>query len=376
MESSRSLRLRYAVIGVAAGIFNSHRRGLASPIVEIVAVSDIDAERGQRRADEIGCPFYTDYRQLLAGVRPDVAVILTPHPLHARIAIDCLRAGCHVLVEKPIAIQVAEADAMIAVARECGRLLGVVFQHRFRPDVRMAHRLLQAGRLGAIERVELTAVWTRPASYFHQAPWRATWAGEGGGIAMNQAMHNMDILCYLVGMPQRVYGWTRRLLHQIEVEDTIQAMLEWPGGALGTLHISTAEADVPERLKIVGTRGRLELCGGQLTFRELDQDIREYAATNPEPYGKLPSHEVALEEVALELENGAADHSAVYSNFHDAILHGSPLMVDGEQGRMSLELANAIIYSHFTHSEVELPLDRQSYAALLERLQRSSSFRG
>jgi predicted dehydrogenase len=370
MESSQSPRLRYAIIGVAAGIFNMHRRGLATPVVKIVAASDINVERGQQRADEIGCPFYTDYRQLLAEVRPDVAVILTPHPLHARIAIDCLRAGCHVLVEKPIAIQVAEADAMIAAARECGRLLGVVFQHRFRPDVRTAYRLLQEGRIGAIERVELTAVWTRPASYFRQAPWRATWAGEGGGIAMNQAMHNMDILCYLAGMPQRVYGWTRRLLHQIEVEDTIQAMLEWRGGALGTLHISTAEADVPERLKIVGTRGRLEICEGRLTFQELDQDIREYAATNPEPYGKLPSH-----EIAVKLEDGAADHSSVYNNFHDAILHGTPLMADGEQGRMSLELANAIIYSSFTHSEVELPQDRQGYAALLERLQ-ESSFRG
>jgi predicted dehydrogenase len=371
MRSSPRPRLRHAIIGVAAGIFNSHRRGLESPVVEIVAASDIDAERGQQRADELGCPFYTDYRQLLAEVRPDVAVILTPHPLHASIAIDCLRAGCHVLVEKPMAIQVAEADAMIATAREFKRLLGVVFQHRFRPDVRTAHKLLQEGRLGAIERVELTAVWTRPASYFRQAPWRATWAGEGGGISMNQAMHNMDVLCHLLGMPQRVYGWSRRLLHQIEVEDTIQAMLEWPGGALGTLHISTAEADVPERLKIVGTRGRLEMREGRLAFYELDQDIKEYAATNPEPYASLPSH-----EVAVELEDGAANHISVYNNFHDAILHGNQFMTDGEQGRMSLELANAIIYSHFTHSEVELPLDRQGYAALLEKLQQSSSFQG
>ncbi len=368
-KSSQNTRLRYAIIGVAAGIFNGHRRGLASPVVDIVAASDVNADRGQQRAAELGCPFYTDYRQLLSEVQPDVAVILTPHPLHAGIAIDCLRAGCHVLVEKPIAIQVAEADAMIETARECQRMLGVVLQHRFRPDVRTAHTLLQQGRLGMIERVELTAVWTRPASYFQLSPWRATWGGEGGGIAMNQAMHNLDILCYLAGMPQHVYGWTRRLVHQIEVEDTIQAMLEWPSGALGTLHISTAEADVAERLKIVGTRGWLEISQERLTFQELDQDLKEYATTNREPFASLTSH-----EVIVSLEEGAADHISVYNNFHDDILHVGQLKADGVQGRMSLELANAIIYSSHTHSEVELPLNRQSYASLLESLQRSSSF--
>lgn len=365
MGQSRQNRLRHVVIGGGAGIFKSHLPGLKLPNAELVALSDINAEPAQQRANELRCAFYTDYRQMLAESRADVAVILTPHPLHARIAIDCLRVGCHVLVEKPMAIQVAEADAMIETAEQHQRLLAVVFQHRFRPEIRTAHQIIQEGRLGQLERVEMSAVWTRPKSYFQQAPWRGTWSGEGGGVLMNQAMHNLDVLCYLVGeLPQRLHAWTRRLLHQIETEDTGHAMLEWSGGALGSLHISTAEADVSERIKLVGTHGILEIEPDKLTFQQFETGLHEYAATCPDPYGKVSSH-----LVSVKLEDGDGKHVSVYRNLHDAILHGSLLSSDGVQGRMSLELANAMIYSSYTHSEVELPLDRQKYASLLQKLQ-------
>jgi predicted dehydrogenase len=264
VEESQQSRLRHVIIGVAAGVFGGHRPALALPTVDLVAVSDINTEVGTQRASELQCAFYKDYRQMLRETRPGVAVILTPHFLHPAIAIDCLQAGCHVLVEKPIALQVADADAMIEEANRSQRLLGLIFQHRFRPEIRAAKKLLQEGLLGDIQRVELSAVWTRPDSYYKLASWRGTWAGEGGGILINQASHNLDLLCHLMGLPARLYAWTRRLLHQIETEDTAQAILEWPNGALGSLHISSAEADIPERLKILGTRGYLELAHGQI----------------------------------------------------------------------------------------------------------------
>jgi predicted dehydrogenase len=363
-ETGQKRRLRHVIIGGGAGIVTSHIPALALPTAELVALSDINTATGQQRADELQCAFYTDYKQMLAETRPDVAVIITPPFLHASMTIDCLQAGCHVLTEKPMAIQVAEADQMIETARRHGRLLGVILQHRFRPEIMAAHKLIQEGRLGRIQRAELTAVWTRPASYYKMAAWRATWSGEGGGVLTNQASHNLDVLCHLLGSPARVYAWTRNLLYPIETEDTAHAMLEWPDGALGTLHISTAEFDDAERLKIVGTRGYLEIGRGKLQAYALDVDMSEYAATASDPYAAPAGHAY---QPALEPDRG--DHVAVYRSFHDAILHGSTFASDGTQGRMELELANAIIYANYQQRAVELPLDRQGYAALLSDLQ-------
>lgn len=357
-------RLRHVIIGIGAGILNGHRPALALPTVDLVAASDINTTVGRQRAQELDCTFYEDYRQMLAETRPDVAVILTPPFLHASMAIDCLRAGCHVLVEKPMAIQVAEADQMIEAARQNRRLLSVVFQQRFRPEIIAARKLLQEGTLGKIQRVELTAVWTRPTSYYKMASWRATWAGEGGGLLTNQASHNLDLLCQLLDGPKRLVAWTRHTLHQIETEDTVHAMLEWPGGALGSVHISTAEADDAERLRIIGTRGLLELSRGALQVQTLDMDISEYAATCPDPYRQPVRH-----ERKITVEEGKGDHVAVYREFQQAIFQGEIDTHAAEQARTELELATAMTYSQYTHSEVELPLDRQRYAALLADLQ-------
>ncbi len=273
MEAKQA-RLRYAIIGAGAGVFNMHRAALQLPEIDLVALSDINPTIGQQRAVELDCAFYSDHHQLLTEIQPDVAVIMAPHPLHARLAIDSLEAGCHVLVEKPMAIQVAEADAMIETAQQQQRLLGVVYQQRFRPEIRQAHDMLHAGRLGHIQHIAMSAVWTRTASYYKSAGWRGTWIGEGGGVLMNQAPHQLDLLCHLVGLPTRVFGWTRTSLHAIETEDTVQATLEWPDGALGSLHISTAEADQAEYMKIVGTQGQLELRNGHLTCQLLETDLR------------------------------------------------------------------------------------------------------
>jgi predicted dehydrogenase len=363
-QTARTRRLRHAIIGAGAGIFNEHRPALALPTVDLVAVSDINTTTGRQRADELQCAFYEDYRQMLAETQPEVVVILTPPFLHASMTRESLLAGCHVLVEKPMAIQVAEADEMIETAHRCRRLLGIVFQQRWRPEVIAARRVLQEDLLGEIQRVELTAVWTRPAFYYRMAPWRATWRGEGGGIVTNQASHHLDLLCHLLGSPHRVLAWTRNLFHQIETQDTVQAMLEWPDGALGTLHISTAEADDPEHLKIVGTRGSLELGPGKLHVQRLEIDLHEYARASQHPYAQPARH-----PYAVSLDQGKGDHIAVYRSFHDAILHADPRYVDGVQGRRELELANALIYSSHRHCEVELPLDRQLYATLLKDLQ-------
>lgn len=362
---SATHRLRHAIIGIGAGILSAHLPALQQmTTLTVVGGSDVNAAVGTARAQELGCPFFTDHRQLLAATKPDVTVILTPHPFHAAISIDALNAGSHVLVEKPMAVQVREADAMIAAAQQNQRLLAINFQQRFRPEVEAARQLIATGRLGEIQRVTQVEPWLRTVAYYKSAGWRGTWQGEGGGVLMNQAPHSLDLLCHLVGMPKRVVAWNRTLRHRIQVEDTSMAMLEWENGALGTLFFSTAEAG-PRRIEIVGTGGILTIHeDGTLRFQRYEPELREHIAHSPERFAAP-----AIVEEAVPLGHGLGKHSEVYQDFHRAILAGTPVRADGVEGRMSLELANAIIYSSYTGAPVELPLDRAGYAALLAELQ-------
>jgi predicted dehydrogenase len=364
MDNGSARRLRHAVIGVGAGVLKAHLPALLSQGVDLVAVTDVNEEFGRSWAVELGCGFYPDHREMLADKLPEVCVILAPQPFHARIAIDCLEAGSHVLVEKPMAVRLDDADAMVETAREAGRLLAVNFQQRFRPEVRAAKRLIERGELGDVQRVSMTHYWTRPAAYYVAAPWRAVPAIEGGGLLMNQASHDLDLLCHLLGMPERIVAWTATVLHDVEVEDTVQAMLRWSGGAFGSFYTSTAGAGDEPNVAIYGTAGRLRVFEGSLEFERFEVDLKEYAATELDPFG-APSD---LERVEVGLEAGPGGHLPVYQDLHEAILKGSPLMVDGVEGRKSLELANAMLNSNLIREEVSLPLDRSRYASMLEEL--------
>ena len=358
--------MRFAVIGVGANVFSQHAAALkANTALELVGVADVNLAAAEQRAEQLGCPYFADHEQLIQNTRPDAVAIMAPHPFHARIAIDCLEAGVHVLVEKPIAVEVAEADRMVEAAKRTGRLLAVNLQQRTRDEIRAAKKLISDGRLGDLQRVQMTAIWTRTARYYQLAGWRGTWRGEGGGVLMNQSPHTLDVVCHLAGQPERVAAWNRRMYHHIETEDTSQAMFEWSNGALGSLLVSTAQSGEAERLEIGGTRGMLQLSRGELKFWESSVDLRDFLAESPEPFARPP---LASKEVQVEHLPNSGEHAAIYANFVDAIEHGTPLVADGAEGRLSLELANALIYSSATNQQVSLPLDRQAYSALLDQL--------
>ena len=361
--------IRFAVIGVGANVFSMHAQAIKAhaAAIEVVGLADINLAAAEQRAEQFypnpGCPYFSDHRELLAKTRPDAVAVLTPHPFHASIAIDCMQSGAHVLVEKPMAVQVAEADRMIETARETDRLLAVNLQHRTRPEIRAAKKLIDAGRLGEIQRVQMTAIWTRTRRYYELTGWRGTWRGEGGGVLMNQSPHTLDVICHLAGQPGLVAAWDRTIFHAIETEDTSVAMLEWPNRALGTLLVSTAQAGDPERLEIAGTQGVLQITNGSLMFRKSSTDLRDFLGESEDPFGSL-----ALESADVALEAGGGDHTAIYANFIDAVERGTPLVADGSEARLSLELANALIYSSATDRQVALPLDREAYAVLIHRL--------
>jgi predicted dehydrogenase len=193
---------------------------------------------------------------------------------------------------------------------------------------------------------------------------------------MNQAPHGLDLICFLMGMPRRVAAWTRTTHHQIETEDTITAMLEWEGGALGTVYMSTVEAG-ERRMEIAGTGGTLRLGESAITYERFEPDLFEHIATSQNPFGS-PARVAATLAIDAQDSSGGqaaaavgavAGHDAVYRNLYDAILHGAPIRCEGRQGRHALELANAMIYSSQTNRPVEMPLDREGYKALLTKLQ-------
>ncbi|HEY4202746.1 MAG TPA: Gfo/Idh/MocA family oxidoreductase [Devosiaceae bacterium] len=354
--------IRYVIVGVGAGVFKHHHDALALDTFKLVGASDIRPEV-KARADELGVPFFTDHKQMLAATKPELTVVTTPHPFHASIAIDAMEAGSHVLVEKPIAVRVAEADAMIAASERTGKLLALNFQQRCRGDIKTLKRLVDEGMLGKIQHVDMTTAWPRTATYYRGGGWRATWRGEGGGVLMNQAPHNLDLLCHVFGMPKLVSAWTRTTLHDIETEDTVHAMCEWPGGTLGSIHITTAEAGRAERLEVIGTAGSVSVIDGKLTYRVLNPDFRE--TIKGSTYA-LPA--VTATETEVTLEDGVGEHLDIYRNLYEALREGATLIADGKEGRTALDLANAMILSSHERREVSLPTDRAAYEALFRRL--------
>jgi predicted dehydrogenase len=356
------MKLKHVILGVGAGVLGMHRSALTLETVELVGASDVNTTLGQKKANDLGCPFFADYRAMLATTKPDVAVILAPHPFHATLAVECLNTGAHVLVEKPMAVQLSEADAMIAAAEGNKKHLGVSFQQRFRPELRVARDFLHAGQLGRLLHVDMSSNWFRTRAYFQSASWRATWSGEGGGVLMNQGIHDLDVLCYLLGSPQRLTAWTRTHLHSIEVEDTVQAMLEWEG-CLGSFHTSTAEAGRKDYLELVGTKGTLRITPGGLSGNVFDVPLEPFITES-----KSAWEQPRMKPLELSLPEGQGDHVSIYKHFHKAILEDEPLIISGREARKSLELANAMIYSSRTNQAIELPLEAARYSVLLAEL--------
>lgn len=364
--------LRIAVIGGGAGIAATHLEAIAAlPEARLVGMSDLSAERLEPRAAQAGVPAFGDHRAMLAELRPDLAVICTPHPSHAALALDCFAAGAHVLVEKPVAVSVGEADRMVAAAAAAGLTLAVSFQQRFRPEVEQARAMVERGELGRLLRVLCIEPWFRTAAYYRSAGWRGTWGGEGGGVLMNQAPHTLDLLCHLAGRPARVWGVTATRQHAIATEDTAHALLEFAGGAPGYLYVTTVEAG-PQYLEIVGDRASLRLSEGRLAVTRFEPAQLTQLRESPESFAAPAARAEELRPAA----GGPAGHRAVYRDLLAALAEGRPPRCDGASARDTLELSNAITLSSHLGRAVELPIERAAYDALLAELRAGEAAQG
>ncbi len=313
-----------------------------------------------------GIAVFDDAARLIQSGVLDAVLVATPHPQHPAQGIAALETGLHLMVEKPIASHKADAERLIAAAsKRPKQVFGAMFQLRTEPRYAKIRKLIQSGDLGAIVRVNwIITDWFRTEAYYASGGWRATWKGEGGGVLLNQCLHNLDTLQWLVGMPKRARGFCQLgRFHQIEVEDSVTAYLEWANGATGVFLSSTGEAPGTNRFEIVGTMGRLVMENSKLDFTRNEQDMIEFSQTAKQGFVKPD-----VWNVEIPFENAAIPHAIMVQNFVNAILDGEPLIAPGPEGIHSVELANVMVYSSLLNDTIELPMDGAAWEKMLNQL--------
>ena len=258
---------------------------------------------------------------------------------------------------------------MNAAAEKSDRVFGIMYNQRTNPQFQKIRELVQSGRLGELKRcIWIITNWYRTQAYYDSGTWRATWAGEGGGVLINQCPHNLDLWQWIFGMPVRIrakchYGkW-----HNIEVEDEVTAYAEYANGATASFITTTGECPGTNRLEITGDRGKLVWEEGKLHFWELAEPERKICFESQEGFVVPETH---YEEIAAEgVETG---HNGILQNFTDVILHGGKLLAPGEEGINGLTISNAIHLSDWTNDWVELPIDADRYLELLNEKRKKS----
>ncbi len=309
---------------------------------------------------------YGSGEELIRCKEVDAVLIATPHYQHTTLGIAALENGVHVMVEKPISAHKADAERLIAAHKKHKKLVFAgMFQLRVEPRYVKIQKLIASGELGEIARVSWTITdWYRTEAYYSSGGWRATWKGEGGGVLLNQCLHNLDVLQWLCGMPKRVRGFCQLgRYHHIEVEDNVTAYMEYSNGATGVFITSTGEAPGTNRFEIAGSGGRVVLEKDRLTFTRNETSMTEFSKISKSGFAKPD-----VWNVEIPIENAPAPHAAMMQNFVNAILDGTPLIAPGEEGIHSVELANVMLYSSLIGETVELPMSGADFEKKLKQL--------
>lgn len=327
--------MRVGVIGTGA-ISHKHAEAYRNIGFEIAACTDIAPDRGQEFAAKHGGEFVKTWEEVCRHPRVDFIDVCTFPDFRLPPVELCATTGKHVQVQKPIATNLATARAMIEKAREGGIVLGVVSQHRFDDSTKFLKRSIASGRLGRILQADAYVKWHRPPQYYAR-PIKGSWAVEGGGALINQAIHQVDVLLWLAGRVRRVYGeWQLGALHRIESEDILNAVLRYASGATGVIQASTAFwPGYTERLEIHGTKGTAVISGDKLTTWNVEND-----SGVPPPLER-------------EVASGASDPMAIalapferqFLDLAEAIRTNRSPLVSGEEGYAALELVEAIYRS-------------------------------
>ncbi|WP_430298206.1 Gfo/Idh/MocA family protein [Sinomonas sp. B1-1] len=346
--------------------------------IEVTAIADIDHARRELAAQQHqGVTLFEDHLSMLDSGEVEAVVTTVPHYLHPVMGIQALERGLHVLVEKPAGVytkQVRELNEFAASKPEL--TFAIMFNQRTNPLYRRLKEIVDSGEIGAIRRTNwIITTWYRPQAYYDQSAWRATWGGEGGGVLVNQAPHQLDLWQWICGVPQKVFakaafGFRRA----IDVEDEVVAVVDYGGGATGTFTTATHELVGTDRFEISGDKGKIVVDGSTTAvvtrFRHSEQEVS--AGIPPEEIWKMTSDQFDPDEYytqeTLEFDTAwGGQHAAVLENFAANILDGTPLIAPGSDGILGVRLANAIHLSAWTGREVPMDFDEDEFLAELNK---------
>ena len=358
-----SKRIGTAIVGPGK-VAHTHAQALATlPQSTFVAVCGRNAERTAAFASQYGVRPYTNLEEMVHDSAVEAVILCTPHPLHAEQACIAAEAGVHVLVEKPLATTVADCDRMIAASQRTGIQLGVISQRRLYPPVQRLRAAIDAGKIGDPILGTVTVLGWRSAEYYAMDAWRGTWAGEGGGVLVNQAVHQLDLFQWLMGPVEQIFGsWANFNHPSIEVEDTAVAALRFRSGALGTIVVSNAQN--PGLYGNIHIHGRTGASVGVQT-ESGSMFIAGVTSTVDPPINDvwtIPGEETLLSQwqaedraIAASIDTMAYYHQLQIEDFLNAILERRPPLVPGGEGRKAVAVFEAIYRSQQAQQPIKYP---------------------
>lgn len=354
--------LKVGVIG-AGNIGGMHCKNIINgeiPNMYLAAICDIDNEKRAYLKKKF--PFvevFSDYKKFLKSADIDAVIIAVPHPLHAEIAIAAFKAGKHVMLEKPIDISVASARRLCDCAKKSERRFAIMLNQRTNVLFKKAREIVKSGEIGELCRsVWIITNWFRTQSYYNSSDWRASWSGEGGGVLLNQAPHNLDIWQWICGMPSAVTAFcTAGKFHDIEVEDEATIYAEYENGATGVFITSTGDYPGTNRFEISGTNGKIVLENGILKLWKLAQSVREVCASS-----QSASPSIKTEYFEFYDDGNAATHIKMLQNFANSVLFNEELTAKGEEGINELMISNAAYLSQWKkNAKISLDFDEEEF---------------
>lgn len=366
-------KVKLGIIGVG-NIGTTHVKNITEgrcPELEITAVADRREERREwaRGVLPAGAAVFEEGEALLQSGLCEAVLIAVPHYQHPVLAQAAFRQGLHVMCEKPAGVYTKAVAEMNEAAEKSGLTFGMMFNQRTNCLYRKMHEMVHSGQLGELKRVNwIITDWYRTQIYYDSGDWRATWAGEGGGVLLNQCPHQLDLLQWICGLPKTVRAFCHQgKWHDIEVEDDVTAYLEFPNGATGVFVTTTGDAPGTNRFEITGTRGKLVCEEDRLTFWRLKEDERDFCRSSKEGFRKPET-----ERLEVETDGENPQHVGVLNAFAGNILEGKPLVADGREGLNGLLLSNAMHLSGWLGEAVDIPFDEERFLQELEKRRAAS----
>ncbi len=366
--------VRIGVIGVG-NMGGNHVGYLANgdiPGAKLTALCDTNAEQLARMKalSRENVATFEEADALMQSNQIDAVIVATPHYDHPPLAIKALERGLHVMIEKPAGVYTRQVREMNEAAEKSDRVFGLMFNQRTLGQHQKLKELVGSGELGELRRTNyIITSWFRAQSYYDSGGWRATWAGEGGGVLANQCPHNLDLWQWICGMPVRMRAFCAfGKYHAIEVEDDVTAYVEYENGATGVFITTTGEAPGTNRMEITGDNGKVVMEEGKITFWRNRTPAHIF---NKEWKGGFGSPETW--ECEIPFKSGGEEHRGITQNWVQAILNGTPLLAPAVEGINGVQLSNAMLLSTWLDDWVDIPVDENLYyEKLQERINQST----